>query len=65
VSVRLDPQRIALRRTEAAKALGLSLDSFERHIQDDLRLIRVGRTVLVPVVELERWAEKNAARTLG
>jgi excisionase family DNA binding protein len=56
--------RIALTRTEAAEALGISVDSFERYIQPELRLIRRGRLRLIPVVELTRWIETNAARTL-
>ncbi|MBA3747648.1 MAG: hypothetical protein H0W96_09190 [Solirubrobacterales bacterium] len=56
--------RVALTRTEAAAALGVGLDSFERHVQPDLRLIRRGRLVLVPVSELERWADSVAERTL-
>lgn len=58
------PFRIALTRAEAAAALGMSVDSFERYAQPDLRLIRRGRLVLVPVAELERWAERNDALTL-
>jgi hypothetical protein len=54
--------RVALDRTEAAAALGISLDSFERHVQPDLRLIRRGRLRLVPVAELERWAGEQAER---
>lgn len=57
--------RIALSREEAALALGVSLDSFERHVQPDLRLIRRGRLRLVPVSELERWAAEQAEPTLG
>lgn len=56
--------RLALTREEAAAALGMSLDSFERHVQRDLRLVRRGRLVLVPVVELERWVAAEAAVTL-
>jgi excisionase family DNA binding protein len=56
--------RITLSREEAATALGMSLDSFERHVQSELRLIRRGRLRLVPVSELERWAEQAAERTL-
>ena len=56
--------RIALTREEAAAALGMSLDSFERHVQPELRLIRRGRLRLVPVPELERWADGAAERTL-
>ena len=52
--------RVALSRQEAAIALGMSLDSFERQVQPELRLIRRGKLRLVPLVELERWAIENA-----
>lgn len=57
--------RLALTREEAAAAIGMSLDSFERHVQPTLRLCRLGRLRLVPVRELERWLEENAETTLG
>jgi hypothetical protein len=56
--------RLALTRAEAAAAIGVSLDSFERYVQPELRLVRRGRLRLVPVVELERWLEREAALTL-
>ena len=56
--------RLALTREEAAASLGMSLDSFERHVQPSLRMIRRGRLRLVPIVELERWAEQEAEATL-
>jgi hypothetical protein len=56
--------RIALTREEAAAALGMSVDSFERHVQPTIRLIRCGRMRLVPVAELQRWASENAERVL-
>jgi hypothetical protein len=57
--------RVALSREEAAASLGISVDSFERHVQSDLHLIRRGRLRLVPVSELERWAAEQAEPTLG
>jgi len=57
--------RVALNREDAAAALGISLDSFERHVQPDLRMIRRGKLRLVPVAELERWAAGHAELTLG
>jgi hypothetical protein len=42
----------------------MSLDSFERHVQPELRIVRRGRMRLVPARELERWLERSAARTL-
>lgn len=56
--------RLALSREEAAAALSMSLDSFERHVQPTLRLCRLGRMRLVPISELQRWLEDNAERTL-
>jgi hypothetical protein len=56
--------RVALTKVEAAAALGISVDSFERHVQPELRVIRRGRMRLVPVSELERWARQNASFTL-
>jgi len=50
--------RVALTREQAAAALGMSLDSFERYVQSELRLIRPGKLRLVPVRELERWANE-------
>jgi hypothetical protein len=54
--------RLALSPSEAAAAIGISADSFYRHVRPDLRLVRRGRLVLVPVVELERWLDRQAAR---
>lgn len=56
--------RVALTREEAAASLGVSVDSFERHVQPSVRMIRRGRLRLVPVAELERWAHEEAERTL-
>jgi hypothetical protein len=56
--------RVALDRVEAAAALGMSLDSFERYVQPSLRMIRLGRLRLVPIAELERWLSEHAERTL-
>lgn len=60
-----DFPRFALTKVEAAASLGVSVDSFERHVQAELRLVRRGKLVLVPVAELERWLDRNAARTLA
>ncbi len=56
--------RVTLTRTEAAAALGMSLDSFERHVQPELRLIRRGKLRLVALSELHRWAEQAGEATL-
>jgi hypothetical protein len=56
--------RVALTREEAAAALGMSVDSFERHVQPTLRMCRLGRMRLVSIRELERWVEEHAEHTL-
>ena len=56
--------RLALTREEAAAALSMSLDSFERHVQPTIRLCRLGRMRLVPVAELARWLEQHAEHAL-
>lgn len=52
--------RLALSKPEAAEALGMSLNSFERHAQPELRVIRRGKLRLFPIRDLERWLEENA-----
>jgi hypothetical protein len=56
--------RVALTREEAAAAMGIGLDSFERYVQPHVRMIRWGRLRLVPLVELERFVDEEAERTL-
>jgi excisionase family DNA binding protein len=49
---------------EAAASLSLSRDSFERYVMPELRLVRVGRRLLVPRRELERWIDQSSAIAL-
>ena len=51
---------VALGLPEAAAALGMSPSSFERYVKADVRLIRRGSLVLVPVAELTKWVGANA-----
>jgi excisionase family DNA binding protein len=63
-SSRQSPPRLALTKPEAAEALGVSLDSLERYVMAELRVVRRGRLVLIPVSELQRWLDRSAALTL-
>lgn len=56
--------RITLTRAEAAEALGVSTEHFARYIQPEVRLIRSGAKVLVPVAELQAWADREAQAVL-
>jgi len=61
----LEPPRLTLSKTEAAQALGVSVDFLEDHVLHELRIVRCGRRRLIPVAELERWIDQHAHRTLG
>jgi hypothetical protein len=56
----LSLEPVAVRHDEAAAALAMSPDHFDRHVRGDLRTIKVGQRVLYPVSELKRWADENA-----
>jgi excisionase family DNA binding protein len=55
---------LALNPAEAAQSLGVSRDFFDERVLPQLRVVREGRKVLVPLRELERWLERSAAVTL-
>ena len=57
--------RVTLTREEAAASLGVSLAHFQRHIQPHLKLIRSGSCRLVPIAELQRWAQEAATLARG
>jgi hypothetical protein len=56
---------LSLSQSEAAEALGVSVDFFKQHVAPDLKVVRVGRRKLVSVRELERWLDSNAFRAIG
>ena len=55
---------LALSREAAAASLGVSEDTFDRHVVPHLRVVPVGTRRLIPVRELERYLESKAARAL-
>ena len=52
--------RVSLTRKEAAAALGVSIDTFERRVQPFIRVVVSGQLILVPPADLERWVKDNA-----
>jgi hypothetical protein len=58
------PPRLALSTVEAAASIGVSVDFFDEHVRPDLRVVRRGRRVLVPVRELDKWLDREARRVL-
>lgn len=55
---------LALQKPQAAAALDMSVDSFDRYVMANVRVIRRGSLRLYPVSELVRWADENAERLL-
>jgi hypothetical protein len=53
-------ERILYTREEAATALGMSIDTFERRVQPFIRVVPCGSLVQVAPEELRRWASENA-----
>jgi hypothetical protein len=50
-----------LRREEAAQALGLSEESFDRYVRDHVDCVRLGTLRIWPVSELERFLAERGA----
>lgn len=59
------PAPLLVSLDEAARRLAISRDSLDRHVVDELRLVSIGRRLLVPVSELDRFVERNAAVPLA
>lgn len=53
-------ERILYTREEAATALGMSIDTFERRVQPFIKVVPCGALVQVPPEEIRRWARENA-----
>lgn len=45
----------------AARLLSISVDTFERVVMPDIRVVRIGRRVLFAVADLGTWVEEHAA----
>ena len=60
MSTKGSTSRVLLTRKEAAASMGMSLSTFERHVQPDVRLVATGQLRLVPPSELERWVQEHS-----
>ena len=56
---------LALSPEQAAGAIGVSRNFFDKTIVPELRIVRRGRKRIIPVRELDRWLDENAARALS
>ena len=56
--------KLGLGVESAAAAIEMSRSTFERHVLPQLRVVRVGRRIIIPVPELQKWLDRNAARHL-
>ncbi|MGI8726751.1 MAG: hypothetical protein ACR2K6_03630 [Solirubrobacterales bacterium] len=54
-----DSESLALNRKQAAMALGISVDSFERHVQPHVPVVCVGRLRLFPIGGLRSWLDQQ------
>lgn len=54
---RPDPPRLALTQEEAAAALGVSVETFTRHIRPTLPSVPAGSKRLYRVTAIEEWLE--------
>lgn len=51
---------LALRREAAAHALGVSDETFDKHVRPTLPVVRLGSVRVYPVAALERWLLEHA-----
>lgn len=57
-------QRLAYGPDEAAAAIGVSRETFDKLVLPDVKCIRLGRRILISVRELERYLERNQKELL-
>lgn len=52
---------LAYQRRQAAAALGIGVDTFDRHVRPRVRVVYVGGARLYPVADLQRWLAETAS----
>jgi excisionase family DNA binding protein len=58
------PKKLAVGPEEAARMLDMSRDTFDRIVKPEVRFVKRGRKVIIPVRELDAWLDRNAAVAL-
>lgn len=56
----MTPPLLTYTNREAAAAIGCSVGFFRQRVLPELKVIRRGRRVLIPVREVERWVAESA-----
>lgn len=56
-----NPPRLALRKEEAAAALGVSDETFDRYVRPTLAVARLGTVRVYPVAAIEAWLAARAS----
>lgn len=57
--------RLGLRREDAARALGVSDETFDRYVRPTLPVVRLGSVRVYPVAVLEAWLAERAEAPAG
>lgn len=57
-------QPLLVSKALAAELLSISIDTFERLVMPEVRIVRIGRRVLFAVPDLARWVSEHAAMPL-
>jgi hypothetical protein len=58
--LRREVPRLAFNQQDAAQALGISVDHFERYVKAELPVVYSGALRLYPRKALERWLDDRA-----
>jgi hypothetical protein len=56
-----EQEPILVSKQLAAKLLAISVDTFEREVMPDIRVVRIRRRVLFAVADLGAWVEAHAS----
>jgi hypothetical protein len=61
VKVDVPTPALALRRAEAAAAVGASVETFDEYVRPHVPCVRLGGVTVYPVAGLTAWLEQHAS----